>query len=114
MIESSRFSSHTLVHQKRFHSDCGGEFANDVFQEMTEKFGIETSTTPGESPFSNDKVERGNAMLYETMMKTMEDVNCNMETALMWAVSAKKHFTKYIWIQFKSAGIWVKLHSTLC
>ena len=57
---------------------------------MTEKFGIETSTTPGESPFSNGiKVERGNAMLYETMMKTMEDVNCNMETALAWAVSAK-------------------------
>ena len=74
---------------KTFHSDCGGEFANDVFQEMTEKFGIETSTTPGESPFSNGKVERGNAMLYETMMKTIEDVNCNMETALAWAVSAK-------------------------
>ena len=56
---------------------------------MTEKFGIETSTTPGESPFSNGKVERGNTMLCETMMKTMEVVNCNMETALPWAVSAK-------------------------
>ena len=56
---------------------------------MTEKFETETSTTPGESPFSNGKVERGNAMLYETMMKTMEDVNCNMEIALVWAVSTK-------------------------
>jgi hypothetical protein len=33
-----------------------------VFHEMNEKLGIETSTTPGESPFSNGKVERGNAM----------------------------------------------------
>ena len=53
---------------KKFQSDCGGEFANNVFQEMNEKFGTETSTTPGESPFSS-------GMLYETMMKTMEDVN---------------------------------------
>ena len=74
---------------KKFHSDYGDEFANEVFQEMNEKFGIETSATPGESPFGNGKVERDNAMLYETMMKTMEDVNCNMETALAWAVSAK-------------------------
>ena len=69
--------------------DCGGEFTNDVFQEINEKFGIETSTTPGESPFRTGKVERGNAMLYETMMKTMEDVNCNMETAFAWVLSAK-------------------------
>ena len=56
---------------------------------MNEKFGIETSTTLGESPFSNRKVEIGNAMLYETMMKTMEDAKCSMETALSWAVCAK-------------------------
>ena len=74
---------------KKFHSDCGGEFANHVFHEMNEKFGIETSTTLGESPFSNRKVEIGNAMLYETMMKTMEDAKCSMETALSWAVCAK-------------------------
>ena len=74
---------------KRFHSDCGGEFANHVFHEMNETMGIETSTTPGESPFSNGKVERGNAMLYETMRKTVEDAKCSMETALAWAVCAK-------------------------
>ena len=34
-------------------------------------------------------MERGNVMLYETMMKTKEDVNCNLETALAWAVCAK-------------------------
>ena len=73
----------------KLHSDCGGEFENDVLKEMAEMFGIEISTTPGESPFSNGVVERGNAMLYETMMKTQEDTKCDMETALAWAVCAK-------------------------
>ena len=74
---------------KVFHSDCGGEFANEVFREMNEKIGVETSTTPGEAPFSNGIVERGNALLYESMMKTMEDTGCDIETALAWSVSAK-------------------------
>ena len=72
-----------------FHSDCGGEFDNEVFREMSETFGVKISTTPGESPFSNGIVERGNTMLYETMMKTREDSKCSMETALAWAVCAK-------------------------
>ena len=74
---------------EKFHSDCGGEFENDTFKEMAEAFNIEVSTTPGEAPFSNGVVERGNKMLYETMMKTKEDNKCSMETALAWAVSAK-------------------------
>ena len=52
----------------KFHSDCGGEFAN-VFREMNEKLGIETSTTPGELPFNNGVVERNNKVLYEALMK---------------------------------------------
>ena len=74
---------------KKFHNDCGGEFVSAVFMEMNEKMGIETSTTPAEAPYSNGVVERNNAMLYETMMKTKEDTNCSMETALAWAVCAK-------------------------
>ena len=73
----------------KFHSDCGGKFANDVFRKMNEKLGIETSTTPGESPFSNGAVERNSKVLYEGLMKTMEDAKCDMETALAWTVSAK-------------------------
>ena len=73
----------------KFHSNCGGEFANDIFREMNEKLGIEISTTPGESPFSNGVVERNNKVLYEALMKTMEDAKCDLETALAWAVSAK-------------------------
>jgi len=73
----------------KFHNDCGGEFCNEVLREMCEKFDIEAGTTPGESPFSNGIVERNNAILYESMMKTKEDANCSLEMALAWAVSAK-------------------------
>ena len=73
----------------RFHSDNGGEFANEVFMEMNDKLGVETSTTPAESPFSNGVVERHNAVLYETMMKTLDEVNCDSEVALAWALSSK-------------------------
>ena len=48
---------------KKFHSDNGGEFANEVFREMNEKLGVETSTTASESPFSNGVVERHNSVL---------------------------------------------------
>ena len=57
--------------------------------EMNEKLGIETSTTAGEAPFSNGLVERSNKILYESMMKTMQDTKCDMSTALARAVSAK-------------------------
>ena len=74
---------------KRIHSDCGGEFSSNLFREMNERFGIETSTTPAEAPYANGVVERGNKVLFESMMKTKEDVGCDTETALAWAVSAK-------------------------
>ena len=67
---------------EKFHNDCGGEFENNVMKEMAEVFGVEISKRPGEAPFSNGIVERGNTMLYETMMKTQEDTKCSMETAL--------------------------------
>ena len=75
--------------RKKIHSDCGGEFSSDLFREMNERFGIETSTTPAEAPDANGVVERANKVLYESMMKTREDVGCDTETALAWAVSAK-------------------------
>ena len=38
---------------KKIHNDCGGEFNNDVMQDLHDKFGIFTSTLPGETPWSN-------------------------------------------------------------
>ena len=57
----------------KFQTECGGEFANEVFREMDKKLGIEISTTPGESPSSNGVVEKNNKVLYEALLKTMED-----------------------------------------
>ena len=73
---------------EKFHSDCREEFANDVFLEMNEKPGIETSTTPGGAPYSNGIVERNHKVLFESMMKTI-DCKCDLGTALAWAVCAK-------------------------
>ena len=53
----------------KFHGNCDGEFAIDVFREINKKLGIETSTTPGESSFSNGVVERNKNVLYEGFTK---------------------------------------------
>ena len=74
---------------EKFHSDCGGEFVNNVFLEMNEKRGIETSTTPGEAPYNNGIVERNHRVLFESMMKTIDDCKCDLGTALAWATCAK-------------------------
>ena len=74
---------------RKFLTDNGGEFSNDRFREMNEKFNVETTTTAAESPFSNGIVERHNLILAEAMLKTIEDVKCAPDVALAWAVSAK-------------------------
>jgi IS30 family transposase len=48
---------------KKLMSDNGGEFANDVYDEVAEKLGIEIVRPPAESPFSNGIVERHNKVL---------------------------------------------------
>ena len=73
----------------KFLSDNGGEFANATFREMNEKLNVITATTAAESPWSNGIVERHNAVLYESMMKTISDTKCDADIALAWAVSAK-------------------------
>ena len=70
-------------------TDNGGEFSNDAVRELNEKLNVTTLTTAGESPFSNGIVERHNKVLYETMMKTKDEVKCSAEVALAWAVSSK-------------------------
>ena len=91
---------------KKLHSDCGGTFCNEVLRKMNEKLDIEICTTPGEAPFSNGIVERNNKILYESMMKTMEDSKCDMSTALAWAISAKNAPAECEWLLTKSVDIW--------
>ena len=74
---------------RRFLSDNGGEFSNDEFRELCEQLNIVNITTPGESPWSNGVVERHNGILMETVRRTMDECQCDLETALPWALSAK-------------------------
>jgi len=74
---------------KTLMSDNGGEFANSLYTEVSQKLGINMVMPPAESPFSNGIVERHNKILFETMMKTKEDAACDADVALAWACSAK-------------------------
>ena len=67
---------------RKFLTDNGGEFSNERFREMNEKFNIETATTAAESPFSNGIVERHNLVLAEAMDKTIKDAKCSPDVAL--------------------------------
>ena len=53
----------------------------EVIREMNEKLGIGTKTTLAESPFSNGIVERHSTILYEAMLKMLEDTNCEPDVA---------------------------------
>ena len=50
---------------------------------------IEVATTARESPFSIGTVERHSKILAEAMQKTLDDVKCELDMALIWAINAK-------------------------
>ena len=74
---------------RRFLTDNGGEFSNDSFRELCQQLNVVSTTTPGESPWSNGVVERHNAILMETINLTMSESKCDLETAVSWSVSSK-------------------------
>ena len=74
---------------KRFLADNRGEFLNEEYKEMCEMFNIEEAKTAAESLWTNGACERHNAVIKESIRKTMEETNCKLETAVVWAVSAK-------------------------
>ena len=50
---------------------------------------IRLLTSTAESPWSNDLIERHNAIVGYTITKTMEDAGYELKLALSWAVAAK-------------------------
>ena len=70
-------------------SDNGGEFINEHWKQMFATFNILHKDTASESPFQNGICERHNDLIGHMTMKVKEDVGCNLEVALMWAVHAK-------------------------
>ena len=72
------------------HSDLGGEFSNDVLQEVASQLGINISTTAAYSPHQNGLNERNHAVV--DMMITrmiLSDPKLSPEMALLWALNAK-------------------------
>ena len=66
----------------------GGGFNNIEFQTLCVHFSIRICTTAAESPWSNCLIESHNAILGLTVAKTMEDMKCDLQLAVWWAVSA--------------------------
>ena len=62
--------------------------------------------TAGKSPFSNGIVKGHNEVLLEAFSKTLEDVMCDPEIALAWAVSAKNALQSSVGFTPKSVSFW--------
>ena len=69
--------------------DNGGEFANTEFITCCKNMNIQICTTIAKSPWSNGLVKRHNAVLGMTVSKVIKDVNCQLEVAVAWSLSAK-------------------------
>ena len=73
---------------KKLLSDNGLEFNNNDMRELGDLFGVKILATAAESPWSNGTCERLNAVIGETVSKVFEDMRCDVDIALAWAVSA--------------------------
>ena len=69
---------------------------NSIIQNLflCENVNIHVCTTAAEAQWSNDLVERHNAILGYTVVKTIDDAKYDPELALPWATTAKKSFGK--------------------
>ena len=73
---------------RKFLSDNGLEFNNSDMRELGDLFGVKILATAAESPWSNGTCERLNAIIGDTVLKVFEDMKCDIDIALAWAVSA--------------------------
>ena len=78
-----------FTHSNKIVVDNGGEFDNTEFQTLGQNFNMRICTAAAESPWSNDLIERHNAILGLTVTKAMEDIKCELQLVVSWAVSAK-------------------------
>ena len=77
---------------KKIFTDMGGEFNNNEMRVLSEMFNITVKTTAAESPWSNGIVERLNGVLGKLVNKILDDTNCDIRTAVAWAVAARNAF----------------------
>jgi hypothetical protein len=72
------------------HSDIGGEFSNDMMEDVAHKLGIKCTTTASYSPHQNGLNEKNHAVVDRMIAKMMEsDKTLSPDMALRWALNAK-------------------------
>ncbi|KAL5272502.1 hypothetical protein ACHWQZ_G000641 [Mnemiopsis leidyi] len=76
-----------------FISDNGGEFVNDAFNQACSVLNIRIKTSPAHSPWCNGLVERHNGILGGMIKSLLEDLKCEPEIVIAWAVNAKNSLT---------------------
>ena len=74
---------------KMFLSGNRREFNNEDFREIVEQLNINICTTGAESPWNNSIAKKHNSVIGNMMEKVLADVNCSLEVALGWCLSAK-------------------------
>ena len=74
---------------RQIFSDNGGEFNNGEMKALGEAFNSKVLNTAAESPWSNGVCERLNGVIGNLVGKIIDDTECDLETALAWAVSAR-------------------------
>ena len=74
---------------KRLFSENRGEFISDEFYERCERFNIKVITTPSQSPWSNGLCKLHNQFITTILDKIHDDVKCDYDVALAWAVIGK-------------------------
>ena len=62
---------------------------------MYEMFKIKEGKTAAESPWSNRVCECQNAILKESVQKTIDESRCKLETAVVWEASAKNSLSSH-------------------
>ena len=75
---------------KSIHSDVGGEFANDIIEDIASNLNICVSMNAGYSPHQNGLNERNHHTVDRMIDIMMEhDKSLALEDALCWAINAK-------------------------
>ena len=65
---------------------------------MAQLLNTHVLSTAAESPWQNDIRERHNAIISNMVDRILEDVNCSIEVAVAWALSAKNSLKKRMYL----------------
>ena len=85
-----------------------GGFSNDEFKTFCQNLNIKICTTAAKSPWSNNLVECHDVWLKLIVCKTIEEINCDLDVAVAWALSAKNSLKNGNGFSLRSTCIWKK------